>query len=358
MPVCDAPKADGLRVSRGLIAAAIRSRIVSGRLSPGARLPTRTEIEKEFDASPITVQHSIDVLRREGFAEPRGWGGTFVALHPPHLYHYAMVMTRSPAKHGWTRFFQALANEAARYDGSAQDPRRISLHTGVEDHPDNHEMRGLLTAVRNHCVAGLILPEHPAVTGLAFTALAREGAVPQVAFLREPQEGVSAVSFEPFEDLALDYLASCKCHRVAVISNPRTPSHWDAVVKAITARGMTTQPYWIQMVDLNSPACAQNVAHLLFSGKPEERPDALFITDDNLVEYCIAGIVQARVRVPDELHVAAHCNFPWSVPRVIPVKRLGYDARRVLAACLESLEEQRLTQRPVHRIVRAVFEEV
>ena len=83
--------------------------------------------------------------------------------------------------------------------------------------------------------------------------------------------------------------------------------------------------------------------HLMMSGKDGERPDAIFVTDDNLVEYATAGILDAGVRVPDEVEVVVHCNFPWPVPSIVPVRRIGFDARQLIAACIRSIDQQRAT---------------
>ena len=48
--------------------------------------------------------------------------------------------------------------------------------------------------------------------------------------------------------------------------------------------------------------------------------------------------MDAGVKVPDELEVVAHCNFPWSTPSSIPVHRLGFDAREVLRAALNCID--------------------
>ena len=60
--------------------------------------------------------------------------------------------------------------------------------------------------------------------------------------------------------------------------------------------------------------------------------------------------------MPDELEVVAHCNFPCPSPGILPVKRIGYDAREVLAACLAELESQRVGNPPGLRTVQAKFE--
>jgi DNA-binding LacI/PurR family transcriptional regulator len=119
---------------------------------------------------------------------------------------------------------------------------------------------------------------------------------------------------------------------------------------------MTLHPYWIQTVALAEPESARNCVHLLMHPGQTERPDALLITDDNLVEHATAGLVAAGVSVPGDLDVVAHCNFPWPAPSVLPVQRLGFDAREILAACLASIDELRQGQPASRRVFAARFE--
>jgi hypothetical protein len=84
----------------------------------------------------------------------------------------------------------------------------------------------------------------------------------------------------------------------------------------------------------------------------------LFVVDDNLVESATAGLIAADVKVPSDLHVVAHCNFPWPSPSVLPVKRLGYDIRECLQACIDAIDRQCNGDRDVRPItVPARFEE-
>ena len=47
------------------------------------------------------------------------------------------------------------------------------------------------------------------------------------------------------------------------------------------------------------------------------------------------------MRVPDDVEVVAHCNFPWLTPSLVTAHRLGYDAREVLERCLAILANRR-----------------
>ena len=115
-------------------------------------------------------------------------------------------------------------------------------------------------------------------------------------------------------------------------------------------------PRMPQTVSLSEPESARNCVHLLMHPGQAERPDALLISNDNLVEHASAGVIAAGVHVPDDLDVVAHCNFPWPAPSVLPVRRLGYDARALLKACIDSIDEQRQGRVPATAVIPARFE--
>ena len=56
----------------------------------------------------------------------------------------------------------------------------------------------------------------------------------------------------------------------------------------------------------------------MLHGPAHDRPDALVITDDNLVPAATAGVLAAGRRVPADLEVVAHANFPHVTPSAVP----------------------------------------
>jgi hypothetical protein len=48
-----------------------------------------------------------------------------------------------------------------------------------------------------------------------------------------------------------------------------------------------------------------------------------------------------RIRVPKDLDVVAHCNFPWPEIKVMPVKRLGLDMRGYLLTAVDLIDRRR-----------------
>lgn len=307
------------------------------------RIPTRAELEKRFRASPLTVQHAINRLRNEGLIDVFGWRGTFVSKYPPHQFHYAMVFHSAPDSRDWIRFYQALASAAAQYNGSPKEPRQLSIHYGVENHADNRAMHNLLSLLHADNLAGIIFPQDPGTTSLAFTPLGTEGMVPRVAFGEAPHDQFNNIQLSPYTEKALDYLAEKKCRNLAVISNLRDSNFRVDLNQKAQERGLTIHPYWFLMIESNASGAVRDIAHLLFNKSQTERPDALFITDDNLTEHAIAGVLNAGIHVPGDLEIVAHCNFPCPVSSIVPVKRVGYDARQILSSCMDLMEHYKKT---------------
>jgi DNA-binding LacI/PurR family transcriptional regulator len=160
---------------------------------------------------------------------------------------------------------------------------------------------------------------------------------------------------------ALEHLARRSCRRVAVI---KARVHGDPDVREqhllemLAGHGMEVRRCWIQSALADAPQHAFELAQLLMYAPRRKRPDGLIIADDNLLLHATQGLVAAGVRVPDELEVVAHTNFPWPTPSAVPARRLGFDTHRLLQACIETIEKQRRGQRvPAMNVLPPVFEE-
>jgi DNA-binding LacI/PurR family transcriptional regulator len=339
----------------------LRRRILTGELAPGSQLPTRLEWAEEFDASPHTLHRAVDLLRRDGFVHTVARKATYVAKYLPNRFHFAMVFGTRPSIHGeWNRFFQTLANAATHYDGSESEPRRISVHVGVDNHADNREMKSLLHALDTQSLAGLIFPEEPYGSGLAQTPLMTRPGIPRVAFRSQALgPDVAAVTFDgqALRDKALDHLAAQGCRRIAILGNFASPQDETLMANSVQARGMVMRPHWFLALPAERPECARKVAHLLLHEGQSERPDGMLIADDNLVEHAQMGIIDSGIRVGKDLHLVVHGNFPSPAPNVLPARRLGYDARTALSLCLELMEEVRQGKPAGLRVIPAVFED-
>lgn len=64
------------------VVAALRARIASGELAPGARLPTEQALGARFGVSRAVVREAIARLKADGYVETRQGAGAFVAARP------------------------------------------------------------------------------------------------------------------------------------------------------------------------------------------------------------------------------------------------------------------------------------
>ena len=347
-------KSNGRGVKHTDLAAQVRRQIVAGRYARGSRLPTRSELERRFGASSVTVQRALDALVREGFVEVKGRRlGTFVAANPPHLTRYGLVSPYVTSSPSWSRYWMAIANAAAAIEASSG--QRIFIYNGVEVHADNENYQRLLHDIGEHALAGVIYAGELDLTG---SPLMKQWDFPCVALAKDPLLGqLPVVMFDwmAFLENAVQRLAARGRKRVAIIAVPHLRQELERLQGA---SGVRIRPYWIQTVHHLAPEAAANATHLLLASSPKDRPDGLVVTDDNLMEHVARGAIAAGVRVPADLDIVCHCNFPNPISSALPITRLGFDVRHILQTCIEIIDVQREGGRPPRSVeAPPLFEE-
>jgi DNA-binding GntR family transcriptional regulator len=60
------------------VAVELRAAIATGRLRPGARLPSERALADEFDVSRATIVSALHLLRAEGLIKTRRGAGSWV----------------------------------------------------------------------------------------------------------------------------------------------------------------------------------------------------------------------------------------------------------------------------------------
>jgi DNA-binding LacI/PurR family transcriptional regulator len=264
------------------------------------------------------------------------------------------VFYQQPGSLGWNRFWQTLVNEAMT--GQQTTQRELPCFFGVENHDDNESLRDLRREVNSDRVAGLILIGNRSMIG---EAIWERTSLPKVGVWEpapdQPPPSVY-IDYQDFIDRSLDYVASRGRKRVAVIATPL--SRFEAWAHASAKRDLFHPQHWNLSVDVRWPETVQPIVQLLMSLPKGERPNALVIADDNLVEHSLAGLLKSGVQVPDELELVVHCNWPQPVPSVLPMRRLGFDVRQILNTAIDLVDAQRRGDLvAAHTPVPAFFEE-
>jgi DNA-binding LacI/PurR family transcriptional regulator len=148
-------------------------------------------------------------------------------------------------------------------------------------------------------------------------------------------------------DLGLDTLVAQGRKRIAVVVTvPMYTEVKDYLRQAIGRRPITVHERWMQIVPHEMPEAVRNNVLMLMNPGSDERPDGLFVMDDNLAENASSGLVAIGARVPQDVAVVAHCNFPWSTPSVLPIQRVGFDTKAIFDQALRIVDMQRRGNAP------------
>lgn len=324
------------------VAELIRHRVFTGVWVPGTRIPTKLALQAELRISDGTLQRALAKLQRQGVLRPRGRLGTFVCDRPPHLHRIGVVHAIAPQMSIWTRTIERVAREI-----TAEAHYRLDCYLGVEQRPDGpppDSLRQLETDMNARLLAGAILY---GATPQALDLLTRSG-LPGVV-LAEPEKASRFPALVPASTTgrAMQRIESEGRRRLAIITtfNHRGPG-CDAIVACAHIHGLRTRHAWIHYFDPRSNPSARAVTELLMSLPRRQRPDALYINDDHLVVEAVRGLIDAGVRVPEDISVIAYTNFPNPQPLALPVTRLGPDIGALLRTAVGLIEGQLAGRKP------------
>jgi DNA-binding LacI/PurR family transcriptional regulator len=317
------------------VARRLRARIAEGVYAPGSQLPAVPALAGEFGVAPVTMQKVLARLRGDGLLHSVRRRGTFVSSTPPHRHRVGLVFPAAPGDARWSKF--AAAIQAAADRSAAGSDVSYAAYYRVSDHPDAdaEAERRLLADVSEHRLRGLLLLTHPG--HLRHTPLIDDVTLPRVGIMSKPVfPSITALhtDWAAFTEAALAHFRRRGRCRIGIITtNGENHGHLRALAEALAATGAESRPYWQQAVPWDSPAWARNAAHAMFVHG--DSPDALIVTDDHLVESCLAGLADAGRRPGDAVDIVVHCNFP-NPPAARPgVRSLGFDAGQLLATALE-----------------------
>lgn len=327
-----------------------RSDVRRGVYLPGTRLPARAELQKLYQTTPVTIQRAFDKLKEDGFIRSEGQRGTFVADCPPCLANYAVVFPyHFKSQHPELNFWRVLALEAKRKSKSSDNS--FTIYTDLNGHIDEPDYIKLSEDVKAERLAGIIFASSPhllAKTPLFEDIMARTE-LPKVAFMgisRFPGIPVVSNSLEDSLCMVLNFFRNNGRHNLGVITamsgieGDGKINHEDLLISESEKRGIKLLPQHLQVMHSSLASRARALTQLLLKGAAAERPDALLIMDDSLVEAVSKGIVDCGLTNPDDLLVVGYSNFPEMPVSSVPISRYGFDVSVFLETCLNIMAKQ------------------
>ena len=312
-------------------------RIHSGELVPGDKIPSLVDLGKTYGASTHTVQRAIVNLRERGYLETKSHGSS-VADYPPHLSHFGLVFPPHVNKKHYFAVLEKEATELSSTTSADGMKRRFSFFH--DDGRTDEKMRpdsDVASAVAEHLVGGLIF-----ITPTPYLhVIARNNpGIPCVSLIGDAVPGVPNIRSSWSLEYALDILKAKSRRRVALLINIfRGEESVEEFIRMAEEHGMTSSPRWIHGIHWENAHWGRTCMQLLLHGS--DTPDALILSDDNFVPHATAGIAMSGVKVPEELTVVAHTNFPYPTRSEVPVIRAGTDVRLLMKTAVETIEAMR-----------------
>lgn len=321
----------------------LRARILSGKYPPGSKLPTYDELMEEFEVTRPTVARALSAMRSQGLVWVQGTRGVFVADEFPHHTRYLWVTSEYPGHLEWTTFMSTFLTLIER--GETGLPGEVIALTGVDGRPNNPAYQRLCQTIADESAAGLFVM-NSATTYLL--PILEEPNLPRAAIWAPlPHSGLVQLAFDALIHRACQSLLQGG-RKVAVIS-PHA-QNLEAAAKCLKELGLNEAN--LQTLHV-SPIGCQAMTRLLM--ERSDRPDAVFVTDDNLIQPLLAGMREANVRAKRDVYVLAHCNWPCPIGAEDGVDHIGFDVREVLLAGKECMDAQRAGDPSPVRVIEPRF---
>jgi DNA-binding LacI/PurR family transcriptional regulator len=335
----------------------LRHLILSGQWTPGSRLPSETELQRQLKISRSTIRQALNNIETEGLIERVPGRGTFVAAPPPnnHLSHFIGYVTVDLLSSNETQYKLLSGAESI-----AKEKGYRILFSNSNQQVD--EEGRLLDQLLKDKVGGILI--WPALNNdpsRRLFQLIRQGSIPIVLLDRTlPSLNCDCVSSDNYTGgyNAVKHLLDLGHQRIAFLSRPilqlstiadRLRGYQQALQDAsltplppclvgIVDQELTT-PLAISAYSSGVSPEIEQIARYLESS---ERPTAIFAMNDLMALQALKAASQVGLRVPDDLSlvgfddmdIVAHLDVPLTTVAQ-DIFRLGEQATKLLIERIE-----------------------
>lgn len=339
------------RSARAQITDSLRDLLVSGKLSPGDKLPPTCELVALWGAPEATIQQAFLPLVKEGLLRRTPRVGTFVQEHTAKLtrvgiYHMGDVMGK-----GGSRFLHAL-NAALQREWQRQG---VDADAWVDTRPvkeQDEPWPAVVRAAQERRLQAVIVP----LADWQHIGWLEKLPVPAAFFSPANLPNCVTADLPQFLELALRELKRQGCHSAGMLpafhcrgNEPdgsatlyaRTMSGF---VRRAAELGIELQQEWVidHEEDYESQAAAQRFGYEQMAAlwRQPKRPDGLIVTDDVVAMGVVAALLEQGVKVPNQLKLALYKNSDVDIFCPLPVTFVELSTPAVAAALVEQVQRQ------------------
>ena len=351
----------------------LRADIAAGRYAAGARLPSESQLVKQFGVSRPTVGRALLDLQNEGLIERRAGSGTYVKGDAP---AQAAASTRQlglliPGL-DTTEIFQLICGELA----SLARVHEFSVLWGGSTHP-RQDTDASLEHAEELCqqfierkVSGVffapyeLMPEQEQANRRLAVSL-RQAGIPVVLLDRDllPFPNRSDFDLVGLDNMAggymlAEHLIKLGCRHLRFVARPRSAPTVDAriagVREALVRHQLDHDPRWLNTGD---PADAKFVRKLT-AGK---QADAFICANDDTAALLMRSLEASGVKVPRDARVVGFDDAKYATLVSPPLTTIHQPCRDIAViafrAMLERIAEPALPPRSFSLTPRLVVRE-
>ncbi len=296
-----------------------------------------------FGDTRATAGRELDALEEDGPVTVKGERPVFATQRFPTHDRYVWVTSEQPGSNEWSLFLATTLEVIEREETGIAG--HVSALVGVDGRTNNPEYRQLCEVEARRSAAGLLLVNSAM---LYLLPVLQTPGLPRVAIgATLPHASLVELDFAGLIERASARLLE-KGQHVAVMS-PHAPQ-LAAAQQCLRALGLRAD----RLLTMHAaPIGCERLTELMFDRK--NRPDAIFVADDNLVLPVLAGLQRATVQAGKDVYVLAHCNWPRPLGMGEGVEHLGFDVREVLCAGKDLIDAHREGAPPPARLIPPRF---
>lgn len=305
-----------------MISVDIENKILSGKFGPGKRLPATALLAKNYKVAPFTIQRSLDILAKRGLINRRSKSGTFVNTGIASKAIGLVIDHDSFFEQG-QRFAGAFM--ADLYQVAANAGWRVKVYFSSPSEPSGR----LISELENDIRQGNVR------TIMEIYCGNRE----IVKYLKEECpifcKIMINVDYKNMTATGLKYLFDSGVKDIAVVGlckgdnpekHPTCKSVFAETAKMYEKQNLTMPDHATRYYG-ETPNDGISIVRDLC--KQKKLPEALLVTSDNLCSGIIYGLLEASLKIPDDIKIITHSNKNLDICSPVTLTRLEFDPLKI-----------------------------
>lgn len=297
----------------------------------GDKLPSQNKLAERFGVSFMTVREALSILAEDGVIDRRRGRDTTV-INPAANQHVAVLLEQDIAHPRTSYHFRYLTQQLRIWLHEQGYPVRPYL--GVVA-PGEETDQGWKSTTGTSCPELLEDLDAGRIRGVAVVGGTSQLLVRRIRELGVPLVGQEQhlpyyvnAGLDEVVRLGVDYLLGQGRRKLAFMSWGQP----NAIIRYVRELDLQVRLDWLRC-DLPpaAPAAGWEEFREIWSAS-REKPDGLLITDDMLFSDALHGMIDAKVKVPEDLAVVTHASrgAPFWTP--FPVARVELDPKEMAVA--------------------------